>query len=340
MTRSHVLLVIPLLLALTGCLVEPYPHAYYRTYPGGMYVVAPPPPPPVAVAVPTAAPAPVVIPSAAPAVAAPDTPPPPSQEQPEVLTRGPVNEAYAQPVGLQNQPSAVVASQPPANVAETPPADRPVGGSCIWAPGYWSWDAERANYIWVSGCWRIAPPSMNWVPGYWARAVNGWQWVPGFWSPVTAQEISYLPAPPAVTDLQPVGAPPTPDDFWVPGCWYWHQGNYVFRSGYWLHQQPGWVWSPSHCFWTPRGYVFADGHWDYELESRGVLFAPVYFNRHVGAGVVFAFQPSITVDIGVLSASLFACPSYSHYYFGDYYDDAYVRIGIYPWFDCVRIGTW
>ena len=33
-----------------------------------------------------------------------DQPPPiPSEEQPEVLTRGPVNEAFAQPVNLEDQ---------------------------------------------------------------------------------------------------------------------------------------------------------------------------------------------------------------------------------------------
>ena len=312
-----------LLLTVTGCLIEERPYAY-RTYPVGVYTPPPPVTPPVA----------------QPAAPPPGTPPVPSQEQPEVLTRGPVHEAFAQPVSVQNQPGMIVASQPPASIAETPPADRPAGDACIWAPGYWSWDSERNNFIWVSGCWRLAPPNKTWVPGYWTHVPNGWQWVPGFWSPVGAQEIVYLPAPPAVTDIQPPGPPPTPDDVWVPGCWYWYQSRYVFRAGYWLRQQPGWIWTPSHCIWTPRGYVFVDGNWDYTLERRGVLFAPVCFPRRVYAGVAFSFSPSITVDIGVLSASLFACPSYEHYYFGDYYDDAYVQVGIYPWFDCVRIGTW
>jgi len=267
-------------------------------------------------------------------------PPQPSQERPEVLSRGPVHEAFAQPVAAQDQPDMVVTAQPPPNIVETPPADRPEGGACFWAPGYWSWDAERITFIWVSGCWRMPPPRMTWVPGYWTRVPAGWQWVPGFWSPATAQEIAYLPAPPEVTDFQPPGPPPAADEFWVPGCWYWHQERYVFRAGYWLRQQPGWMWFPSHCAWTPRGYVFVEGHWDYALERRGVLFAPVCFPGRISAGIRFSFSPSITVDVGVLSASLFACPRYAHYYFGDYYDDAYARIGIYPWFDCVRIGTW
>lgn len=325
MTHRHTTawLVASLLLPLAGCLIPQQPYVYQTYPPGGTYA----PPPPGA-------------PSAVQPVAPPGTPPIPGQEQPEVLTRGPVNEAFAQPVSEQNQAGIVVASQPPATIVETPPADRPVGGACTWAPGYWSFDSERNSFIWVSGCWRMTPPNMSWVPGYWARVPTGWQWVSGFWTPTGSQEIAYLPAPPAVADIQPPGPPPTPDVFWVPGCWYWHQGRYVSRAGYWLHQQPGWIWSPTHCVWTPRGYVFVDGHWDYALERRGVLFAPVCFPGRVGVGMAFSFTPSITLDIGVVSASLFACPRYEHYYFGDYYDDAYVRIGIYPWFDCVRLGTW
>lgn len=92
--------------------------------------------------------------------------------------------------------------------------------------------------------------------------------------------------------------------------------------------------------WTPRGHVFIEGHWDYALERRGVLFAPVYLPARIHTGVTFSFSPRVTLNIGLLTTSLFTCPRYTHYYFGDYYDDAYVRIGIHPWFDCVRIGTW
>ena len=97
---------------------------------------------------------------------------------------------------------------------------------------------------------------------------------------------------------------------------------------------------PSHYVWTPRGYVFAEGHWDYSLERRGVLFAPVYFPRSVYERAGFSYSPSIVIDIGMLQVSLFTYPRYSHYYFGDYYDDAYLRIGIYPRFESERSHTW
>jgi hypothetical protein len=121
---------------------------------------------------------------------------------------------------------------------------------------------------------------------------------------------------------------------------YWVQGQYVRRAGYWLAAQPNWVWAPSHYVVTPRGYIFAEGHWDYSLERRGVLFAPVYFPASVYGRSDFTYSPSIVIDMGLLRVNLFAYPRYSHYYFGDYYDDAYLRIGIYPWFDSQRLHTW
>jgi hypothetical protein len=259
------------------------------------------------------------------------------------LTRGPVHEAFAEPVNLQVQAGLVAPIQPPPNIDEIPPAQSPQGGQYIWVPGYWSWDADRNNYIWVSACWRAAPPSMSWVPGYWAKVNDGWEWVAGFWTPTGAAEIEYLPAPPALPALQdvpPPGSPPTPDSIWVPSCWYWNQNQYIQRPGYWLVAQSDWVWAPSHYVWTPRGYIFVAGSWDYTLERRGILFAPVYFPRGYHGRAGFTYTPSIVVDIGALQLSLFAYPRYSHYYFGDYYDDAYIRIGIFPRFESERHHSW
>jgi len=302
-----------------------------------------------------------------------DRPPPiPAQEQAEVLTRGPVHEAFAEPVPLEVQAGLIVTSRPPANIEEIPPAERPRGEQFAWVPGYWGWDADRNDFVWVTACWRAVPPNTYWVPGYWAKVADakevrrggvdihlgggfnihlggerravakpaGWEWVSGFWAPVGAREIEYLPAPPATLDLEPPGPPPTAHHMWVPGCWYWQDDQYARRPGYWLRHQPGWVWEPSHYRWTPRGYVFEAGHWDYPLDRRGVLFAPVYFPRSVHARRGFSYSPSIVIDLGVLSAHLFAYPRYGHYYFGDYYDDAYLRAGIYPRFESQRRHTW
>jgi hypothetical protein len=267
-------------------------------------------------------------------------PPVPSQEQPEVLTSGPVHEAFAEPVNLQMQDGLVAPKSPPVNIVEIAPVQRPVGEQFVLIPGYWAWDTDRNDYIWISACWRAAPPSMSWVPGYWAKVNEGWEWVAGFWAQSGAQEIEYLPAPPALADVQPSGSPPSENNIWVPQCQYWYQGHYIMRPGYWLTAQQGWVWVPSHYIWTPRGYVFSPGHWDYSLERRGMLFAPVYFPRSVYIRAGFSFSPSIVISIGMLQVNLFTCPRYSHYYFGDYYDDVYLSIGIFPRFESERFHTW
>ncbi|MGD0553001.1 MAG: hypothetical protein ABSB25_10175 [Sedimentisphaerales bacterium] len=268
-------------------------------------------------------------------------PPTPAEEQPEVLTRGPVHEAFAEPVDLNTQAPLVAPTQPPANITENPPTDKPSGDQFVWVPGYWAWDAERNDYIWVSGCWRAAPPNRYWVPGYWSKTGLGWQWVPGFWgSTSNVQQLEYLPAPPAIADVEPPGPPPTEDNIWVPPCWYWYQSHYIWRPGYWVVAQDGWVWGPSHYVCTPRGYVFVAGHWDYSLRRRGVLFAPVYFPRHYYERPGFSYSLSVAVDIGNLEFGLFTCPRYNHYYFGDYYDNLYIGIGIFPWYECRTRHSW
>ncbi len=270
-----------------------------------------------------------------------DQPPPiPAEEQPEVLTSGPVHEAFAEPVNLQVQAGLVAPEEPPARIEEVPPAEKPQGDQFVWVPGYWAWDTEQHGFIWVSACWRAAPPKMSWVPGYWVRVPEGWEWVPGFWTPAGSQKIEYLPAPPALENVDPPGDAPSADVIWVPPCQYWQKDHYLLRAGYWLSAQAGWLWVPSHYMWTPRGYVFVEGHWDYTLPRRGVLFAPLHFPRPIYTRPGFSYSLSIAVDIGALKLSLFTCPRYSHYYFGDYYDDAYLSLGIYPRCDNERNHTW
>lgn len=273
-------------------------------------------------------------------------PPVPAEELPagsQVLAGGPVHEAFAKPVSMDPQAPIIVPNQPPGYLQEVPPAEKPDGAGIVWVPGYWAWDATRNDFIWVSGCWRNAPPNTYWVPGHWLQVDNGWEWIAGFWKPIAAQpqqEIEYLPAPPAAVEVEPQGPPPQPDQVWVPGCWYWIQDQYEQRHGYWMTQHAGWVWTPSHYAWTPRGYIFCPGHWDYDLDDRGVLFTPAYFPPDVRVRAGFVFSPSVCVDLGMLRLNLFTYPRYRHYYFGDYYDDAYRRAGIYPWYQCQTIHTW
>ncbi|MBN1907972.1 MAG: YXWGXW repeat-containing protein [Deltaproteobacteria bacterium] len=266
-------------------------------------------------------------------------PPVPYEEQPEVQTRGPVNEAFAQPVAIEENEGYIVPKAPPVDIEETLPAKRPVGEQFAWIPGYWAWDSERDDHIWISGCWRAVPPGKYWNPGYWAKVQGGYRWVAGFWAPVSNAEVEYLPPPPAVTYIEPAGAD-RPDMIWVPACWYWSNGRYTLRSGYWIQAREDWVWVPSHYLWTPRGHVFVSGHWDYPLLHRGVLFAPVYFRGNLYGRHRLSYSLSIVLDLGNLEFGLFTRPGYRHYYFGDYYDNFYIGIGIFPWFESVTRRTW
>ena len=45
----------------------------------------------------------------------------------------------------------------------------------------------------------------------------------------------------------------------------------------------------------------------------------------------------MAIDPALLSFYLFVRPAYGHYYFGDYFADEYVGLGIYPWYEVNRI---
>src|SRR4051794_5307757 len=94
---------------------------------------------------------------------------PPAPEGVEVLARGPVHEAYAEPVNTQPQPGVVVNKLPPAPIDEVPPDQKPEGDNVQWIPGYWGWDGEQKDYLWVSGFWRAPPPGRRWLPGHWQQ---------------------------------------------------------------------------------------------------------------------------------------------------------------------------
>ncbi len=250
----------------------------------------------------------------------------------EVLARGPVHEAYAQPALNGSVEMLTVPKQPPEAIEEVPPEVRPEGDHVGWIPGYWAWDDDRQDFIWVSGVWRVAPVGSQWVSGYWVSEGSGYRWVPGFWSKTETEEVAYYPPPPQTLEQGPTGPAPSGDQFWVPGCWIWRDVRYAWRPGYWAQAYPNWLWVPASYYWAPSGWVFVDGYWDYPLSRRGLLFAPVYFERGIYRQPRFRYTPYNVVDAGLLTLHFFARPHYGHYYFGDYYAPSYSRYGIYPWY--------
>ncbi len=255
----------------------------------------------------------------------------PDDEKVDVLTYGPIHEAFAETVQFDPEPGIIVPKAPPDTIQEIPPEQKPEG-AVEWIPGYWAWDDDRADFIWVSGIWRAIPPDRQWVPGYWFKSDKGFQWVSGYWALDKASDTEYLPEPPESVEVGPNMEAPSPDHAWIPGSWVWFRGRYAWRPGYWALMQPDWIWVPAHYVWTPRGYIFVGGYWDFSVSHRGILFAPVFFPFGVTIRSGFYFTPAYVIDLAVFSDLIFLRPRYNHYYFGDYYAPGYYRKGIYPWF--------
>ena len=250
----------------------------------------------------------------------------------EILTQGPVHEAFAEPVVFDPMASPLIPKEPPPPVEELPPDQRPEGQDVQWISGYWAWDDSRNDFLWVSGIWRDLPPGRQWVPGYWSQAQGGFQWVPGTWAGLDQGEAEYLPPPPESLEMGPNSPPPSADVTWAPGCWYYQEQRYVWRPGYWVPVQQDWLWVPAHYVWSPYGYLFVDGYWDRPIVERGLVFAPVYFPQPVYRQPNFVFAPTIGIVATALISNLFVRPSYNQYYFGDYYAPNYSQAGIYPWY--------
>lgn len=247
-----------------------------------------------------------------------DPPPVPKEEEPEFLGRGPVHEAYAQPLEQVPTPGPIVPKEPPPALEENPPEERPEGNDVEWVPGYWQWDDERQNFIWVSGLWRKPPPGRSWLPGDYLRTENGWQRSPGMWLNEARDEMRYYPAPP---EPQEEIAPEPPDEnsIWVPGTWMYRATGFRWRPGYYMPYQPNWLWMPACWRWTPAGYCFVSGYWDYPPARRGWLYASAAFGPGFRFGPDYRFTPSYVVPFRFLPGALFVRGGSGNYYYGDYY---------------------
>jgi len=246
----------------------------------------------------------------------------------EALLRGPIHEAFAEPVDYNPQPGLVVPKAPPELVPEMPPEVKP-SADAIWLAGYWAWDDERDDYIWISGVYRIPPPNQRWVPGYWQETDGGFQWISGFWVATDSREVEYLPQPPESLEQGPSSPAPSNEYFWVPGYWNYTNNDYAWRAGYWSRGRNNWLWVPHHYAWTPSGHVFLRGYWDYPLVRRGMAFAPVYFRNPVYTRPGYYYDNYRVLDLSRLLVHLFVRPNYGHYYFGDWYGRPYSSRGYY-----------
>ncbi len=248
-----------------------------------------------------------------------------------VLARGPVHEAFAAPTSSKPEPGPIAPKKPPAPVPEVPPDEKPKGQDVQWIPGYWAWDLETKDFLWVSGVWRAPPPNRKWLPGYWSAVDDGYQWTAGFWAPAAQTDLQYRDAPPATLDNGPNTPDPEEASGYVPGLWLWRDGAWVWQPGSWKPYHANWTWTPACYNWTPNGYAFNSGYWDYPLEDRGLLFAPVSFSQPLWDNPGWSFTPSYCVNTGGLFSSLFFGPGFGNYCFGNYYGPFWRANGFRSW---------
>lgn len=254
---------------------------------------------------------------------------PAQQQETEELTRGPVHEAFASSVSYNPEPGILINGSPPEMIEEIPPDQRLEGDNVSWIPGYWAWDEDQDDFIWISGIWRKLPPGRQWNPGYWGQADDQSQWTSGYWADEETQEVAYLPRPPKSLESGPNIAAQSENDIWISGNWSHRDDRYGWTPGYWEPAQQDWIWIPAHYQWTRRGYVFIDGYWDYNVSRRGVMFAPVRFHGDGYRRPGYSYTPALAISLNVLLDHLFVRPSYGHYYFGDYYTPSYRDNGYY-----------
>jgi hypothetical protein len=246
----------------------------------------------------------------------------------EVQTRGPLHEAIAQP--FEDKPGTVIPKGPPPPINEEPPQQKLDSESSQWVPGYWAWDPERQDFTWVSGVYRAPPQGRAFVPGYWSHTTDGWRWVPGYWADARQQEKTYTPEPPAPLNVEPTTAAPDDQSLYIPGSWNYRDRTFAWRPGYWSAAQTGRVWVGPHYNWTPAGYVYVDGYWDYPLQDRGLIFAPATFNQLPGPDAVY--RPDYVVTYPGFLDSAYYLPGFGQFYFGNYSDPRYARLGYRPWY--------
>ena len=263
-------------------------------------------------------------------IAYPDDPPPPTD--PQVLARGPVHEALARPA---ETPAAtpIIAKEPPAAIKEIPPAQKPDMPGVEWVPGYWSYDDEKKDYIWVSGTWRVPPPGRQWIPGTWNKVNGGWQWQHGFWGPTDPGGVQpFASVPPASLEAGASSPPPTADSFYTPGQWVFQNDEWQWQPGSWSANSNDMVYVPPEYLPNQNGSMYVPGYWDYPLQNRGMLFAPVAFNGSPWLGNPgWSYQPGYSVGLNGLLGSLFIRPNLGSYYFGNYFGNGYRGYGYQPW---------
>lgn len=205
-------------------------------------------------------------------------------------------------------------TRPPNPINERIP--RQSDSNTTWLAGYWAWNDQKDDFIWISGVWRRPPPSHQWIAGFWSQFEDGWVWIPGFWSENNAEALVYIDkAPPAALDEE-AGPPPSEDQFWNPGYWSYNSDSEDFDwvEGTWVRLDPNWVLIPAHYTWRPSGYVFIPAYWDWPLDSLGQAYESVYIEP--SDREAYVYEPVNTIpDTYIISHYFYYYPNYLPFYY-------------------------
>ena len=255
-------------------------------------------------------------------------------EEVQVLTRGPVHEAFAETVTFDPEPGIVVPKAPPAAIEELPPDQKPEGANVAWIPGYWAWDDERSDFLWVSGVWRTPaarPPVGAWLLGQ--TAGQGYQWISGYWADRRGRR-GGVPAR-AAGDRRG-----------------WPQHRRTVGRQHLAARLLGLAREPLRLASRLLGDVAAGLGLDplpitsgpraatssstatgtTRSTAAACCFAPVYFDAQRVLPAGYRYSPRMVIDLSVFTDHLFLRPRYDHYYFGDYYAANYRERRVLPWF--------
>jgi hypothetical protein len=258
---------------------------------------------------------------------------PPSKKdqlQPGVtlVDKGPIHEAFAQPGAETRGKDMTAPKAPPEPINEVPPDIKPEGTNVKWIPGYWQWDANKNDFIWVSGFYRNVPPNREWQAGKWIEKDGKNIYVPGYWRPtktVPSTPLVDVPEPPKSIENGPSTPSDNPDAMWVPGGWEYRNSQFVWRAGYWAAPYLQMMWQPSQYVYNGSEYNYVPGYWDYPLEQRGLLTAPVYIDPQFAINPNWSYTPQYGIGIGDtngwgnggLFGSMYLGPNYNNYYYGN-----------------------
>jgi hypothetical protein len=244
-----------------------------------------------------------------------------------VVERGPVHEGFAEPAAHVRGKGVTAPKAPPPPVDELAPEPTLAVGGVKWIPGYWHWDAERADFVWVCGCYRKAPPGCEWEPGRWKDVGGTWTYFAGYWRPAEVKALAMnLPEPPAPKEEAATAPEGNPNAMWVPGFWEYKGGKFEWQPGYWPAASDRMIWQQGQYVAAEGGYAFVPGHWDYPLEERGVLYAPVFFSQAQRERRGWSYRPQSAITFGSAAGwargggfdTLSIGPGFNNYYVGDY----------------------